>query len=71
MDALLETGRSWLDRGVDGFRLDAIDFLLHDRSLRSNPAAPGVIPAKLFGMQLHVHDMLQPEAWGCWHASAG
>jgi alpha-glucosidase len=66
MDALLETGRFWLDRGVDGFRLDAIDFLLHDAALRSNPPAPApeVIPAKLFGMQLHVHDMLQPEAMG-------
>ncbi|MDR3529709.1 MAG: alpha glucosidase [Rhodopila sp.] len=66
MDALLETGRFWLDRGVDGFRLDAVDFLLHDKSLRSNPAAPTpeIVPAKLFGMQQHVHDMLQPEAMG-------
>lgn len=66
MDALLETGRFWLDRGVDGFRLDAIDFLLHDKALRSNPAAPAPaeVPAKLFGMQLHHHDMMQPEAMG-------
>jgi alpha-glucosidase len=66
MDALLETGRFWLQRGVDGFRLDAIDFLLHDAALRSNPAAPApeIVPAKLFGMQQHVHDMLQPEAMG-------
>ena len=66
MDALLETGRFWLDRGVDGFRLDAIDFLLHDKSLRSNAAAPtpAIVPAKLFGMQTHRHDMLQPEAKG-------
>jgi alpha-glucosidase len=66
MDALLETGRFWLDRGVDGFRLDAIDFLLHDRRLRPNPAAPAadVIPAKQFGMQTHMHDMMQPEAMG-------
>jgi alpha-glucosidase len=66
MDALLETGRFWLQRGVDGFRLDAIDFLLHDGALRSNPAAPvaEAVPAKLFGMQLHVHDMLQQEAMG-------
>jgi alpha-glucosidase len=66
VDALLDIGRFWLDRGVDGFRLDAVDFLLHDRALRSNPAAPApdVIPAKLFGMQEHVHDMLQPEALG-------
>jgi alpha-glucosidase len=66
MDALLETGQFWLDRGVDGFRLDAIDFLLHDPALRANPAAParGAIPAKLFGMQVHTHDMLQPAAMG-------
>jgi alpha-glucosidase len=66
MDGLLETGRFWLDRGVDGFRLDAIDFLLHDRALRSNPPAPTpeTVPAKLFGMQRHVHDMLQPATVG-------
>ncbi|HET6309093.1 MAG TPA: alpha-glucosidase [Rhodopila sp.] len=65
MDALLETGRFWLERGVDGFRLDAVDFLLHDGALRSNPAAgAAVVPAKLFGMQRHVHDMLQPETMG-------
>lgn len=66
MDALLETGAFWLDRGVDGFRLDAIDFLLHDEQFRSNPPAPWpeVMPAKLFGLQRHVHDMLQPEAMG-------
>ena len=65
-DAMLETGRFWLERGVDGFRLDAVDFLLHDKALRSNPPAQaaGAIPAKLFAMQLHRHDMLQPEALG-------
>src|ERR1043165_1911171 len=30
LDAILNTGRFWLDRGVDGFRLDAIDFMMHD-----------------------------------------
>ena len=66
VDALLDIGRFWLGRGVDGFRLDAVDFLLHDKALRSNPAAPApdTIPAKLFAMQEHVHDMLQPEALG-------
>lgn len=66
MEALLDTGDFWLRRGVDGFRLDAIDFLLHDRALRDNPAAPqtGEMPIKLFGLQRHVHDMLQPEAHG-------
>ena len=61
---LLEIGAFWLDRGVDGFRLDAVDFLLHDRALRDNPAEPppeGKVPAKLFGLQRHLHDMLHPD----------
>jgi alpha-glucosidase len=50
---------------VDGFRLDAIDFLMHDAALRSNRPAPapgGTTPTKLFALQHHDHDMLQPEA---------
>jgi alpha-glucosidase len=64
IQAVLDAGAFWLDRGVDGFRLDAIDFLIHDGSLRDNPARPpadGVIPAKPFGLQHHINDMLQPE----------
>jgi alpha-glucosidase len=64
VDAMLATAEFWLNRGVDGFRLDAVDFLLHDKALRSNPPAPwpaSGVPAKLFGLQRHVHDMLQPE----------
>ncbi|MBK1662574.1 DUF3459 domain-containing protein [Paracraurococcus ruber] len=63
LDALLDVARFWLDRGVDGFRLDAIDFLTHDPLLRSNPAVPppgGQVPAKLFALQRHDHDMIQP-----------
>jgi alpha-glucosidase len=37
---LLDTARFWLDRGVDGFRLDAINFAMHDPALRDNPPAP-------------------------------
>jgi alpha-glucosidase len=29
--------RFWLDRGVDGFRLDTINFYFHDKELRDNP----------------------------------
>lgn len=36
-DALLTTVRFWLDRGVDGFRLDTVNFYVHDRKLRDNP----------------------------------
>jgi alpha-glucosidase len=60
---LLDIGSFWLDRGVDGFRLDAVDFFLHDPALRDNPSMPppdGIVPAKLFGLQRHVHDMLHP-----------
>jgi alpha-glucosidase len=67
VDAILDGGEFWLQRGVDGFRLDAVDFMMHDPQLRSNPAAAapgGGPPAKLFGLQLHIHDMLQPEAMG-------
>ncbi|HET6183860.1 MAG TPA: alpha-glucosidase family protein [Acetobacteraceae bacterium] len=62
LEALLDAGEFWLKRGVDGFRLDAIDFMLHDPALRPNPPAPppAETPAKLFGLQLHLHDMLQP-----------
>jgi alpha-glucosidase len=65
MDALLEAGQFWLNRGVDGFRLDAVDFMLHDKRLLDNPTADlAVVPAKPFGMQQHMHDMLQPETAG-------
>ena len=39
-DALLDVARFWLDRGVDGFRLDAINFAMHDPTLPDNPPAP-------------------------------
>ena len=64
LDAVLAAGTFWLERGVDGFRLDAVDFLLHDPELRDNPpaaASAGGPPVKPFAMQNHVHDMLQPD----------
>lgn len=39
-DALLDVARFWLDRGVDGFRVDAINFAMHDPGLNDNPPAP-------------------------------
>ena len=48
-DALLDVARFWLDRGVDGFRIDAINFAMHDPELRDNPPGPewdGVYVAK-------------------------
>ena len=39
-DALLKCAAFWLDEGVDGFRLDAINYAMHDPLLRDNPALP-------------------------------
>lgn len=39
-DAVLGVMRFWLERGVDGFRIDALNFAMHDPQLRDNPPAP-------------------------------
>ena len=67
-DALLDMTRFWLNRGVDGFRLDTINFYFHDKQLRDNPAldpsrrnastAPAVNP---YNFQEHIYDKNRPE----------
>ena len=62
-DALLEAARFWLDRGVDGFRLDAINFAMHDPAFRDNPPS-GRDMAKVtrpFDMQRHVYNQSHPD----------
>ena len=39
-EAMYDAMRFWLDRGVDGFRLDALSFLFKDEQLRDNPQDP-------------------------------
>jgi alpha-glucosidase len=46
-DAVAAALRFWLARGVDGFRLDAIDRLLKDPELRDDPPASGPPPLPL------------------------
>ncbi len=63
--ALLKTVKFWLDRGVDGFRHDTLNYYLHDAQLRNNPpnTTPGMadVPAiNPYGWQLHQHDKTQP-----------
>ncbi|MGE5503437.1 MAG: alpha-glucosidase [Actinomycetota bacterium] len=62
-EAMLAVGEFWLGRGVDGFRLDAVDFLAHDPGLHDNPPRGlAEIPQRPFAMQEHRHDMIQPSA---------
>ena len=39
-EGLLGVARFWLERGIDGFRIDALNFSMHDPQLRDNPPAP-------------------------------
>ncbi len=67
-ESLLDVARFWLERGVDGFRLDTINFYFADKQLRDNPAlapelrnqtiAPAVNP---YNHQEHIYSKNQPE----------
>jgi alpha-glucosidase len=57
--AMHDTLRFWLDRGVDGFRIDVIHALAKDPALRDNPAIEGR-PAGYFGQSL-VHSQNHPD----------
>jgi len=67
-DALLDSVEFWLKRGVDGFRLDTVNFYVHSQGLednppsrledRNSPEAPAVNP---YNWQDHIHDKSQPE----------
>ena len=61
-DAMLDVARFWLDRGVDGFRIDAINFAMHDTSLRDNPPAlDGRKRTRSFDFQKHIYNQSHPD----------
>ncbi|TGQ83199.1 DUF3459 domain-containing protein [Mesorhizobium sp. M8A.F.Ca.ET.207.01.1.1] len=65
-DALLDTVRFWLERGVDGFRLDTVNYYVHDRWLRSNPPLASSVAGtntetNTYLYQEHLFDKTQPE----------
>jgi len=68
--AMLDVLRFWLDRGVDGFRIDVAHMLMKDPDLRDNPPNPGgeSNPYDLqhpnFASQLHVHDRMHSDLHG-------
>ena len=62
-EALLGVARFWLDRGVDGFRVDAINFSMHDPELRDNPPAPpsNAPRTRPFDFQQHRYNQSHPD----------
>jgi alpha-glucosidase len=64
-DAMLDVLRFWLDRGVDGFRFDTVNYYFHDTELRDNPpaeiSAGDLLPRDPYGMQNHLHSKNRPE----------
>ena len=61
-EALLAVARFWLDRGVDGFRIDALNFAMHDPQLQDNPPAPdqGKARTRPFDFQLKLRNQSHP-----------
>jgi alpha-glucosidase len=60
-EAMLGVARFWLERGVDGFRVDSAQQIMKDPELRDNPTNPdaGKSAYKYLGgydAQLHLHD---------------
>lgn len=65
---ILQEVEFWLERGVDGFRLDAINYCYHDKLLRDNPIKPlserrgrGFSPDNPYAAQYHIYDNDRPE----------
>ncbi len=56
--AILNVMRFWLDRGVDGFRLDVFNAYYKNKHLPDNPPKFGI---RGFDRQHHIHDISQPE----------
>jgi len=64
-EALLDVARFWLDRGVDGFRLDAINFSMHDPSLKDNPPKTDQkLRTRPFDYQQHLYNQSHPDIVG-------
>jgi alpha-glucosidase len=56
--AQLDVMRFWLERGVDGFRLDVFNVYFKDDQFRNNPPKLGI---RAFERQKHIYDADRPE----------
>jgi alpha-glucosidase len=62
-EAILNVARFWLERGVDGFRIDALNFSMHDLEFRDNPPS-GLSRHEItrpFDMQMHTYNQSHPD----------
>ncbi|MEO5806679.1 alpha-glucosidase family protein [Devosia sp.] len=53
--AVLDVMRFWLERGIDGFRLDTVNYYFHDKKLRSNP--PNKVKSEHLAYAVNPYDM--------------
>ena len=61
-DALLRIMRFWLDRGVDGFRLDALNFYMHNPNFLDNPPVDDATGAERpFDYQQRINNRSHPD----------
>ncbi len=60
VDAVFKMLAFWLDRGIDGFRLDVINCIVKDETFRNNPKVVGSRP-RPYDMQRHIFDRNRPE----------
>lgn len=58
--AMQEVIRFWLDKGVDGFRVDVIWLMLKDEQLRDEPPNPSWNGVEPFARLLHLHTQNVP-----------
>ena len=63
-EAQLEVARGWLERGVDGFRLDVFNTFFKHADLPSNPSSATRAQTPPWATQVHLHDRDQPELAG-------
>jgi alpha-glucosidase len=59
--ALLDTMRFWLDKGVDGFRVDVIGLMMKDPLLRDEPPDPAWDGVNPFASLKHIYTANLPE----------